>query len=53
MEAAKSIILFTVIFTLTQGFPQNTPVPEEIPTTTVNSNIPVISITTTPATKVC
>jgi len=52
MEAAKSIILFTVIFTLTQGFPQNTPVPEEIPvTTTVNANIPVVSITTTPATK--
>ena len=54
MEAAKSIILFTVVFTLTQGFPQNTPVPESIPVTTnVNANIPVVSITTTPATKVC
>jgi len=52
---AKSIILFTVIITLTQGFPQNTPVPELIPkTTTVASNNPVVSTiptTITPDTK--
>jgi len=53
---AKSIIVFTVIFTLTQGFPQNTPVPESIPiTTTVDSKNTVVSIpqitTTTPVTK--
>jgi len=51
---AKSIILFTVIITLTQGFPQNTPVPALIPkTTTVASNNPVVTAptTTTPDTK--
>lgn len=51
---ARSIILFTVIISLTQGFPQNTPIPELIPkTTTVVSNNPVVSTptTTTPDTK--
>lgn len=51
---AKSIIVFTVIITLTQGLPQNTLAPELIPkTTTIATNDPVVSIptTTTPATK--